>query len=138
MDQNQAIKDFLREELEQFDLYLKCSIKNDNPRIANIVDYTFRSEGKHIRPILVFLAAKACGKITPETYHGAVTVELLHMATLIHDDVVDESMIRRRQPSVNAVFDNRRQCWSVIIFYRPLYEKVSKLIISKLLKLLPN
>lgn len=55
MDQNQAIKDFLREELEQFDLYLKCSIKNDNPRIANIVDYTFRSEGKHIRPILVFL-----------------------------------------------------------------------------------
>ena len=108
MDQNQAIKDFLREELEQFDLYLKCSIKNDNPRIANIVDYTFRSEGKHIRPILVFLAAKACGKITPETYHGAVTVELLHMATLIHDDVVDESMIRRRQPSVNAVFDNRR------------------------------
>jgi octaprenyl-diphosphate synthase len=108
MDQNQAIKDFLRDELDQFDWYLKCSIRNDNPRIANIVDYTFRAEGKHIRPILVFLAAKACGKITPATFHGAVTVELLHMATLIHDDVVDESMMRRSQPSVNAVFDNRR------------------------------
>ena len=45
MDQNQAIKDFLRDELDQFDWYLKCSIRNDNPRIANIIDYTFQTEG---------------------------------------------------------------------------------------------
>ncbi len=108
MDQNQVVKDFLREELSQFNIYLKRSIRNDNPRISSIVDYMFQTEGKHIRPVLVFLTAKACGKISDATYHGAVTVELLHMATLIHDDVVDESKIRRRQPSVNAVFDNRR------------------------------
>lgn len=108
MDQSQVIRDFLHAELDRFDIYLRRSIQTDNPRIATIVDYMFRSEGKHIRPILVFLAAKACGEITPATYHGAVTVELLHMATLIHDDVVDESKIRRRQPSVNAIFDNRR------------------------------
>lgn len=58
--------------------------------------------------MLVFLVAKCCGEITPETYHGAVTVELLHMATLMHDDVVDEASTRRGQPSSNAVFDNKR------------------------------
>lgn len=58
--------------------------------------------------MLVFLVAKCCGEITPATYHGAVTVELLHMATLMHDDVVDEASTRRGQPSSNAVFDNKR------------------------------
>ncbi|HBK94069.1 MAG TPA: polyprenyl synthetase, partial [Porphyromonadaceae bacterium] len=51
---------------------------------------------------------KCCGEITPVTYHGAVTVEFLHMATLMHDDVVDEASTRRGQPSSNAVFDNKR------------------------------
>lgn len=108
MDHNQVIKDSFREELQLFDKYLQKSIASDNPRISNVVKHIFKVCGKRLRPILVFLSAKACGKITPETYHGAVTVELLHTASLVHDDVVDESEMRRSQPSVNAVFDNTR------------------------------
>ena len=57
---------------------------------------------------MVLLTAKACGGIIPETYHGAATVELLHTATLVHDDVIDRSDIRRGRRSVNAVYDNTR------------------------------
>lgn len=108
MGQNQFIRDNFGEELRQFDFYLQKAIVNDNRRIADIVRHAFKVDGKRIRPLLVFLAAQSCGKITEETYHGAVTVELLHTATLMHDDVVDESSIRRGQPSANAVFDNKR------------------------------
>lgn len=108
MDQSQVIKDFLQEELALFDTYLRESIKNDNPRISGIIDYVFKANGKRLRPMLVLLTAKACGQIIPETYHGAVTVELLHTATLVHDDVIDKSDMRRGRSSVNAVFDNTK------------------------------
>lgn len=108
MDQSQVIRDFLQEELELFDTYLRESIKNDNPRISGIIDYVFKANGKRLRPMLVLLTAKACGQIIPETYHGAVTVELLHTATLVHDDVIDKSDMRRGRRSVNAVYDNTR------------------------------
>ncbi len=106
MDQSQLIQDFLREELLLFDEYLLNSVKSDNPHITEMVNYLFRSKGKRLRPTLVLLTAKACGGITPETYHGAVTVELLHSATLVHDDVIDKSEKRRGRRSVNAVYDN--------------------------------
>lgn len=108
MDYSKAIKEALHEELRQFDIYLRESLRTTNPRISEIIEYVFKNDGKRIRPMLVFLTAKSCGKVTLATYYGAVTVELLHTATLIHDDVVDESNIRRGQRSVNAVFDNRR------------------------------
>ena len=108
MDESQVIKESLRDELNQFDIYLWKSLENNNSRISEILRHAFKVDGKRIRPMLVFLVAKCCGEITPETYHGAVTVELLHMATLMHDDVVDEASTRRGQPSSNAVFDNKR------------------------------
>ncbi|HCB00449.1 MAG TPA: polyprenyl synthetase, partial [Porphyromonadaceae bacterium] len=108
MDESQVIKESLRDELNQFDIYLWKSLENNNSRISEILRHAFKVDGKRIRPMLVFLVAKCCGEITPATYHGAVTVELLHMATLMHDDVVDEASTRRGQPSSNAVFDNKR------------------------------
>ena len=108
MDQSEVIRESLREELIRFDNYLQQSIQNDNPRINTIVDHVFKVDGKRLRPILVFLTAKLYGEVSEATYHGAVTVELLHAATLIHDDVVDESPTRRGQPSANAIFDNQR------------------------------
>ena len=108
MDESQVIKDSLRDELNQFNSYLRKALETDNTRISDIVRHAFKVDGKRIRPMLVFLVAKCCGEITPATYHGAVTVELLHTATLIHDDVVDEALTRRGQPSANAVFDNKR------------------------------
>jgi len=106
MDKSQIIKHFLREELLIFDSYLRESVKSDNPRVAEMINYVFKSNGKRLRPTLVLLTAKACGRIVPETYHGAVTVELLHTATLVHDDVIDKSEIRRGRQSVNAFYDN--------------------------------
>lgn len=108
MDPSQVIKESLRHELDQFDVYLWKALENDNKRISDIIQHTFKVDGKRIRPMLVFLVAKACGEITPATYHAAVTVELLHTATLMHDDVVDEAAVRRGQPSANAIFDNNR------------------------------
>ncbi|MDO5524319.1 MAG: polyprenyl synthetase family protein [Bacteroidia bacterium] len=108
MDQSQVIKESLRDELSQFDVYLRKALQSDNKRISDIVAHAFKVDGKRIRPMLVFMVAKACGSVTPATYHAAVTVELLHTATLMHDDVVDEAAVRRGQPSANAVFDNKR------------------------------
>lgn len=108
MDQSQVIRDFLKEELDLFDVYLRESFKSNNSRVSEIVDYIFKSNGKRLRPLLVLLTAKACGNIVPETYHGAVTVELLHTATLAHDDVIDKSDLRRGRRSVNAVYDNTK------------------------------
>lgn len=102
------IKESFRKEFEQFDVYLNQALNNDNRRVADIIEHSFKKNGKRIRPMLVFLVAKACGNVTKSTYYGAVTVELLHTATLIHDDVVDESFTRRGQPSANAIFDNKR------------------------------
>ena len=100
------IKDFLREELLLFETYLRESTKSDNARLSEMIAYVFSSNGKRLRPTLVLLTAKACGQIIPETYHGAVTVELLHTASLVHDDVIDRSDTRRGRKSVNAVYDN--------------------------------
>lgn len=86
--------------------YLK-SISSENSRIQDIIDYSMKSDGKRIRPILTLLAAKACGEINNTTYLSAITIELLHTASLIHDDVVDESKIRRGLASLNAVYDNK-------------------------------
>ncbi|HPD86090.1 MAG TPA: polyprenyl synthetase family protein [Proteiniphilum sp.] len=89
-----------------FEEYLQASVKSDNPLINEMVGYLFNTSGKRLRPLLVLMTAKACGGIIPETYHGAVTVELLHTATLIHDDVIDKSDTRRGKRSLHAVYDN--------------------------------
>lgn len=106
MDQGQLIKHFLRKEMLHFEEYLQASVKSDNPLINEMLGYLFNTSGKRLRPLLVLMTAKACGGIIPETYHGAVTVELLHTATLIHDDVIDKSDTRRGKRSLHAVYDN--------------------------------
>lgn len=107
MDNKVLIAQAITAELDKFNSYYKDSIYCNNPRIQEIIDYIMKSDGKRIRPILLLLAAKACGTINAATYNAAITVELLHTASLVHDDVVDESKLRRGKPSVNAVFDNK-------------------------------
>jgi octaprenyl-diphosphate synthase len=107
MDKKLLIAKPITTELEKFNLYFKQSVSSENARIQEFIDYIMKSDGKHIRPILLLLAAKACGEINETTYLSAVTIELLHTASLIHDDVVDESKIRRGKASLNAVYDNK-------------------------------
>lgn len=97
----------ISEELDKFDLMYK-SIRSDNPRLQKMIEHMYKADGKKIRPILLLLTAKSLGEVNDKTYHSAVTIELLHTASLIHDDVVDEANMRRGQASLNSMFDNRR------------------------------
>lgn len=107
MSKGLVISDLIKGELNQFTAYYRNSISSENPRIQEIIDHIMNSQGKHIRPLLLLLSAKACGEVNQVTYDTAITVELIHTASLIHDDVVDESKLRRGKPSVNAIFDNK-------------------------------
>lgn len=97
----------IAEELSQFETIFTDSITSSNERIQAILDYMMKSDGKKIRPTLIILAAKSNGEVNRVTYDSAIALELLHTASLIHDDVVDESKLRRGLPSLNAVYDNK-------------------------------
>src|SRR5690554_792240 len=92
----------ISEELKKFDLLHK-SIRSEDPHLQKMIEHMYKADGKKIRPILLLLTAKALGEVNYKTYHAAVTIELLHTATLIHDDVVDDAHMRRGQPSLNSV-----------------------------------
>ena len=97
----------IREELVNFEPFFKKATKSDLPLLSNIINYILRRKGKQMRPMLVFLTAKLNGEFNERTYHAALTIELLHTATLVHDDVVDDSYQRRGFFSVNAVWKNK-------------------------------
>lgn len=107
MDYKNLAVALISDELKKFDLMYN-SMKSDNPRLQKMIEYMYKADGKKIRPILLLLTAKALGDVNDKTFHGAVTIELLHTATLIHDDVVDDANMRRGQPSLNSIFDNRK------------------------------
>ena len=89
------------------DVYKRQSLRSETTRLQSAIDVILNSTGKHVRPLLVLLTAKVCGQVTDNTINSAVLLELLHTATLIHDDVIDETKQRRGVPSLNAIFDNR-------------------------------
>lgn len=88
---------------EKFAVYLK----SDTPLLDKILDYILKQKGKQIRPALVFLSAHLTGGVNELTFRGAILVELLHTATLVHDDVVDDADMRRSLPSINALWKNK-------------------------------
>jgi octaprenyl-diphosphate synthase len=97
----------LSEELKEFEKYFKQSVKSNVALLDKIMQYIVKRKGKQMRPMFVLLSAKLGGEITPGTYRAASLVELLHTATLVHDDVVDESLERRGFFSINAVWKNK-------------------------------
>ena len=107
MDRLQIIKSPIVAEFEQFKKFFDSSLRSSNSLLNDVLKYIKRGKGKMMRPILALLVAKAYGEVSDPVYHGALALELLHSASLIHDDVVDESDERRGQKSVNAVYDNK-------------------------------
>ena len=97
----------ISEELIEFEKRFKSSMKSHIPLLNKITYYIVQRKGKQLRPILVFLSAKAWGNITESSYHAASLVEILHTGTLVHDDVVDDSYQRRGFFSVNALWKNK-------------------------------
>lgn len=93
--------------MEEFELKFRASMKTRVLLIDKIMTYIVKRKGKQIRPLFVFLSAGACGAINESTFRGASLIELLHTATLVHDDVVDDSNYRRGFFSVNALWKNK-------------------------------
>lgn len=97
----------IRKELDSFNEIFKSSLKSKVGLVDLVTKYILKQKGKKIRPVLVLSAAGLCGGITERSYRGAVLVEMLHTATLVHDDVVDAAEKRRGLPSINAVWKNK-------------------------------
>ncbi|NTV01224.1 MAG: polyprenyl synthetase family protein [Chlorobiaceae bacterium] len=95
------------EELKLFQERYKTVLHSSNSLVDKVTRYVLKQQGKQIRPLLVLLSAKAVGTVGDVTYRGAIMVELLHSATLIHDDVVDGAEMRRGIPSINALWKNK-------------------------------
>lgn len=101
------IKAPIASEMEEFEQKFRSSMKTHVMLLDKIMGYIVKRKGKQMRPMFVFLSAGTCGKINESTYRGASLIELLHTATLVHDDVVDEADYRRGFFSVNALWKNK-------------------------------
>lgn len=97
----------IQSELTAFEIQFRSSLNSNVTLLNEVVDYIISHKGKRLRPILVFLTANIVGKSSPNTVKAAILVELLHTATLLHDDVVDESDLRRGVGTVNAIWQNK-------------------------------
>src|SRR5215831_16705926 len=103
----EEIKIPINDELNEFEKKFRDSMKSRVPLLDAITRYIVKSKGKQVRPMFVFLAAKVVGRVTDVTYRAAALIELLHTATLVHDDVVDDAYERRGFFSINALWKNK-------------------------------
>lgn len=102
-----SVKKIIGRELETFEKKFADAVRSQTPMLDRIMKYIIKRKGKQMRPMFVFLSARLNGEVNESTYRAAALVELLHTATLVHDDVVDESMERRGFFSINAIWKNK-------------------------------
>ena len=107
MSELNKIKGPIKKELAEFEIYFRSCLKSDVPLLEVITRYILRRKGKQIRPALVLLTASMMGRINESSYTSAAMIELLHTASLVHDDVVDESYERRGFFSINALWRSK-------------------------------
>lgn len=107
MTKSDQIQQPVLSEMKEFNSYFRDYLRSDTRMLNIVTRYVIKTKGKQMRPLLVFLTAKLLGEIRPSAYHAATLIELMHTATLIHDDVVDDSAMRRGFFSVNAVWKNK-------------------------------
>jgi len=103
----QLVNEVIGKELTLFEKKFAESVKGSNPLLDRIMRFIIRRKGKQMRPMFVFLSAKIAHDINDATYRAASLIELLHTATLVHDDVVDNAMVRRNFFSINALWKNK-------------------------------
>lgn len=97
----------IKHEMALFEDKFKSSMKSQVPLLDKITHYIIKRKGKQMRPMFVFLSAKLCGEINEKSYTSASLIELIHTATLVHDDVVDDANLRRGFFSINALWKNK-------------------------------
>jgi len=93
--------------MQLFEKTFVSALSTENPLLLSVNDYVLQKSGKQLRPMLVLLSAKVCGPVNQSTIDSAISLELLHTASLIHDDVVDDTDERRGKPSINARWTNK-------------------------------
>lgn len=101
------VKKPIAEELDLFEKKFAENVRSRNPMLDRIMRFIIRRKGKQMRPMFIFLAAKISGQVTEATYRASSLIELLHTATLVHDDVVDDANMRRNFFSINALWKNK-------------------------------
>ncbi len=101
------IKEPVDKEMAEFEAYFSKTMRSDIPLLNIILNYILRRKGKQMRPLLVFLTAKLNGNIAEPTFVAATCIELLHTASLVHDDVVDDAHERRGSLSINALWNSK-------------------------------
>jgi octaprenyl-diphosphate synthase len=94
-------------DLEEVERVLARALSSDAPAVARLVEHLAHYRGKRLRPLLLLLAARACGRVTPQHHTLAAAVEMVHTATLVHDDVLDGAQTRRHARTVNAAWGNQ-------------------------------
>ncbi|MDR0370888.1 MAG: polyprenyl synthetase family protein [Prevotellaceae bacterium] len=102
-----AIRQPIKQEMLLFQQAFSEALKTDNPLLASIHEFLLERTGKLLRPTITLLSAKLCGVVNEKTINSALSLELLHNASLMHDDVVDETLERRGKPSINARWNNK-------------------------------
>jgi octaprenyl-diphosphate synthase len=102
-----GIKKPVEIEMDEFEVYFSRTMRSDIPLLNIILNYVLRRKGKQMRPLLVFLTARLNGDIVESTYIAATCIELLHTASLVHDDVVDDAHERRGSLSINALWNSK-------------------------------
>src|SRR4028118_2325107 len=102
-----TVRGIIEEELKTFEVHFRNAVRSNVSLLDKIMQYIVKRKGKQLRPMFVLLTAKLGGEINDSTYRAASLVELLHTATLVHDDVVDESFERRGFVSINALWKNK-------------------------------
>ena len=107
MSRVEKIKSPIRKEMELFEDKFRLAMRSRVPLLNRITHYIVTRKGKQMRPMFVFLVANLVGEINESTYRAASTVELMHTATLVHDDVIDDSNLRRNFFSINALWKNK-------------------------------
>ena len=103
----ETIRQPIATELKLLETTFAEALKSDNELLASVNEYILQGNGKKLRPMIVLLTAKLFGDIQMAAIHGSLALELLHTASLVHDDVVDDTMERRNRPSVNARWNNK-------------------------------
>jgi len=103
----EAIRNPIFTEMQMFEKTFGEALSTDNPLLLSVNDYVLQKSGKQLRPMLVLLTAKLCGVVNASTIYAALSLELVHTASLIHDDVVDDTLERRGKPSINARWTNK-------------------------------
>jgi octaprenyl-diphosphate synthase len=101
------IKKPVKSEMAEFEVFFNKVMQSEVPFVRLLLNHILRKKGKQMRPLLVFLSAKLNGTINDSTYVAASLIELLHTATLVHDDVVDDARERRGLPTVNAIWNSK-------------------------------